>query len=87
MQYKNCTFHGQLYGSVKQNVGILLLDTGEIIIANFSNDQLNGDALVFLDTETYVFGSFTRGMLDGKFLLRNKMMSVYWTVRMNKIQG
>jgi hypothetical protein len=87
VQYKNCTFHGQIYGSIKQNTGILLLDNGEIIIGNFVNDQLNGETVIFLNPETYVIGTFTRGMLDGKFILRNNKMSIYWTVRMNKIQG
>lgn len=48
---------------------------------------MNGDCIVFLDPDTYVIGTFTRGLLDGNFVLRNPKMTIYWTVKMNKIQG
>ncbi len=42
---------------------------------------------MFINPETYVIGSYTRGMLDGTFVLRNPKMTVYWKAKMNKIQG
>jgi hypothetical protein len=56
-------------------------------MANFQNDQLHGDCVLFINSETYVIGSFSRGLLDGAFVLRNPEMTVYWTTKMNKIQG
>lgn len=66
---------------------MLFMDNGEVLIGNFKNDQLNGDCIVFIDPETYVIGTFTRGLLDGNFVLRNPKMTIYWTVKMNKIKG
>lgn len=73
--------------SMKQKTGILITDDGQIVITNFLNDQISGETLIFLNSSTYVIGSFTRGMLDGKFVLRNEQLSIYWMVRMNKIIG
>ena len=28
-----------------------------------------------------------RGLLDGQFVLRSNMMTIYWGVRANKIEG
>lgn len=80
-------FHGEIKSNMKENAGILILDNGEVLIGNFKNDQLHGDCVVFINSETYVIGSFTRGLLDGVFVLRNPTMTIYWTTKMNKIQG
>ena len=49
IHYKNCYFQGNIFDSLKQNTGITVLDTGEIIIGNFKNDQLHGNCLIFIN--------------------------------------
>lgn len=58
-----------------------------MLIGNFNNDQLNGHCIVFLNNQTYVIGSFVRGLLDGQFILRSDQFTVYWIVKMNKVCG
>ena len=58
-----------------------------MLIGNFKNDQLNGHCIVFLNNQTYVIGSFVRGLLDGQFILRSDQFTVYWIVKMNKVCG
>jgi hypothetical protein len=84
---KNCVFHGEIKSQMKENVAILILDNGEVLIGNFVNDQLEGDCVVFINSETYAIGSFSRGLLNGAFVLRNPSMTIYWTTKMNKVQG
>jgi hypothetical protein len=79
-------FHGEIKSHMKENAGILILDNGEVLIANFKNDQLHGDCIVFVNSETYAIGSFSRGLLDGVFVLKNPTMAIYWTTKTNKIQ-
>lgn len=70
----------------------ILVKLSQVLIKNISlgnhkNDQLNGQCIVFLDWSCYFIGNFVRGMLDGQFVIRNKSMTIYSNINMNKIDG
>jgi len=58
-------FQGVVRGTIKSGEGIMIMRNGMMIIGNWSNDFLEGRALVFTAFGGKILANFIRGKLNG----------------------
>lgn len=61
LEYRNGIYQGRVKNNKRNGSGILITDEGKILVGNWKNDQLFGEALVFVNHNEYGFGEFNRG--------------------------
>jgi hypothetical protein len=63
------------------------MDNQALTIGKYKNDLLTGICLIWISHETYYIGYFTRGLLDGPFVIRSPLFVVYSQAISNKIES
>ena len=88
LHLKNGIFQGRV-GALgrKQGEAICLYDNGAVLCGKFTDDMLEGEAIIFLTPDTYFMGGLRRGMVDGPLVVRSPKMHIHATTNMNKIVG
>lgn len=71
----------------REGPGITILDGGSVILGLYKNDQNIGHCCIFLTIDTYFIGEFNKGALDGGFVIRSPLVTMYSAFVNNKIQG
>ena len=84
LEYRNGIYQGNTKGSKRNGQGILLTDDGNIFVGEWKNDQLCGNALIFLDHNEYGFGEFNRGEIEGYFLFRRSDKTLFSEFNMSR---
>ena len=65
MAYRNGLYQGQVRQGSRQGQGILQLDEGPILVANWKHGLPIGKAFAFLNHQEYAYLSFYQGHLEG----------------------
>ena len=65
LSYRNAYYHGQTKNGQRHGYGLLILDSGVILVARWKNDVLHGRAAAFINALEYGLLEFNQGELDG----------------------
>jgi hypothetical protein len=65
LSYRNAYYQGETRDLARHGSGLLIIDEGPIMVANWKHDLLFGTAFAFLNSEEYAFLEFNRGELEG----------------------
>lgn len=65
LSYRNAYYQGEIKEYVRHGFGVLIVDEGPIIVANWKQDLAFGTAFAFISCEEYAFLEFNRGELEG----------------------
>lgn len=71
LSYRNAYYQGETRELMRHGAGLLIVDEGPILVANWKQDLLFGPAFAFLSSDEHAFLEFNRGELEGTCLFRS----------------